>query len=404
MSSSTDTAALYPSNTHHCILILAGMLLVSTGWMTNATAIQTSSSTPQTTGTKHPEDSPTLRYRITDLGTLPGADDGSAPASMNDKGQVVGTARYRSSKSRAFLWSGGKMTDLGTLGGQSSEAFAINNAGQVVGQAQVVSGYRRAFLWQKGRINELPGGKDASTSNNSAIAINASGQIIGESNNRGVRWHNGQHTSLGGLLLLFGNESGAINDQGQVIGHLLKNGQRPVRRHACLWNKGKLSDLGTLGGAQSYARAINNRGQIVGVAGKESAPSPVKPGSFHDDPEARVDIVTRAFLWENSKMKDLGTLGGPNSEAWAVNDKGEVVGAADTQRKAGFGGNIRSAFVYTEGKMYELSRLIPADSGWVLEAAIDINNNGQIVGVGYMPSRRDKGKAPRGRAFLLTPK
>ena len=53
----------------------------------------------------------------------------------------------------------------------------------------------------------------------------------------------------------------------------------------------KLLDLGTLGGQNSFAFGINNLGQIVGTSELESGQS-------------------RAFLWENGEMMDLGTLGG----------------------------------------------------------------------------------------------
>ena len=56
----------------------------------------------------------------------------------------------------------------------------------------------------------------------------------------------------------------AINDRGQVIGVRVPAGGAVV--HAFIWENGKLTDLGTLGGAESDAAAINVRNQIVGVS------------------------------------------------------------------------------------------------------------------------------------------
>ena len=76
-----------------------------------------------------------------------------------------------------------------------------------------------------------------------------------------------------------------------------------------------MRDLGTLGGEWSMAFAVNDRGQVVGK-------SMTKSGDIH------------AFLWQSGKMTDLGTLGGEESEAVAVNDRGQIVGSADTKSSA----------------------------------------------------------------------
>ena len=82
-----------------------------------------------------------------------------------------------------------------------------------------------------------------------------------------------------------------------------------------------LTDLGTLGGPQSFAFDINDAGQVVG-----GADIPASGGPFPD---------FHAFLWDSAGgMQDLGTLGGENSSATGINNMGQVVGWSDTS--AGF--------------------------------------------------------------------
>ena len=90
-------------------------------------------------------------------------------------------------------------------------------------------------------------------------------------------------------------------------------------------------------------------------------------------------------------MQDLGTLGGPSSYAYGVNDAGQVVGSSNV-----IGPDGAHAFVYRDGAMRDLNDLAQAaDAGWVLNSARAINASGQIVGFGTY-----KGETA---AFLLTP-
>ena len=117
--------------------------------------------------------------KVTWSGSLPG-DIESYANGINDSGQIVGN----SSSYRGFLYSGGVMSDIGTLGGLYSDARAINNNGQVVGYAQADSGINApeyAILYSNGRMTDLnslistiPGWKLTE-----ANAINDYGQIVG---------------------------------------------------------------------------------------------------------------------------------------------------------------------------------------------------------------------------------
>ena len=78
-----------------------------------------------------------------------------------------------------------------------------------------------------------------------------------------------------------------------------------------------MRDLGTLpGGYYSFATAINLRGQIAGV----SENNRIDPAFGYPE--------FRAVLWENGRIRDLGTLGGTSSFATSMNDWGQVIGPA----------------------------------------------------------------------------
>ena len=145
-----------------------------------------------------------------------------------------------------------------------------------------------------------------------------------------------------------------------------------------------MQDLGTLGGAASKARDINDSGQVVGVAEYDS----VHYGDF-------IRRSRRAFLWEDGHLRDLGTLGGRHSEAYAINSDGTVVGRSQVEPGRGHSTSYH-ATLWRDGRVIDLGTL-----GGTESAAYDINERGQVVGATEYDSlkRGDLIRRTR-RAFL----
>jgi probable HAF family extracellular repeat protein len=191
---------------------------------------------------------------------------------VNDAGQATGYAFLPNGTYHAFLYSNGTTTDLGAPSGfTDSQAFAINNAGQVVGNAfNTVTGITQWFLDSKGTMTSLPnGGFD----NTGANAINNAGQVVGDgevastSQVDALLYSNGQVKNLGTSAGFLDSEAYGINDHAQVVGD--EWNPKTGAEDAFLYEAGKMIDLNSLLPANSgwqlgQAIAINNEGQIVG--------------------------------------------------------------------------------------------------------------------------------------------
>lgn len=322
----------------------------------------------------------TFYYAVTDLGTL-GSDPFTYPSAINDTGQVVGVTRTTSghfpgpprSGNHAFLWQNGTMTDLNSLGGTYNSVSGINKLGQVVGFSQTSQGTEHAFLWQNGTMTDL-GSLVGENASSRAYGINDLGQVVGysypaSSTNLGgseaLLWQNGTMTNLGNLIGSY-SKAHRINNAGQIAG-VLSNTSGSFTYDGFLLQNGSLTNLSNI-----YPYDMNNQGQIVGDIG-------IGIGVGHDE---------RAGLWQNGTITDLGTLGGSYSYAWGINDAETVVGEAATS-------GADHAFVYKNSQMSDLNNFLPANSGWELLGAMDINDNGQIVAIGLFNGQK--------RGVLLTP-
>jgi probable HAF family extracellular repeat protein len=348
------------------------------------------------------------------LGALPGFNS-SIASWISDNGLVVGFSENGidpltgGRALEAVLWGkDGSITDLGTLGGNESTANAVNNRGQVVGTAlnTIPDPYNytgnfltfgatqaHAFRWTKAQgMQDLGtlGGTDSA-----AVFINDRGQILGFSYTDSTvnpttgiptlhpfLWENGKMTDLGTLGGTFAGpfnfESfGALNSRGDVAG--TSNLAGDLTNHPFLWTKSEgMKDLGTLGGTFGFATWINDAREVVGLSSNLN------------------DQALHAFFWRDGVMTDLQTVGSdPNSQAYSINSRGQVVGSS-FDCCANFGTDLHGFLWEDGGPIVDLNTLVPPGSGVTITSAFDINDRGEIA-VGGFNSQGDH------RAFLLIP-
>jgi probable HAF family extracellular repeat protein len=256
------------------------------------------------------------RYQITRIPTAHGAN--GAALGINNQGEVVGYS-FQGEDYHAFLYSSsdGSLTDVGSFGGKINAACAINDAGQVTGYSQDENGNFMAFAFSRNHpIAPLGTLEGASTSE--AFGINKSGAVVGDSqsgtqNHHPVLFANGsvQDLGLGSSKEPDALETAyAVNDAGQIVGrHSAPNDAF----HAFVFVNGNTTDLRTLGGANGEALAINKNGLVVGDSDTSDGPA-------------------HAFVFDHSQLKDLGTLPGFENASYArgINNSGDIVGESDS--------------------------------------------------------------------------
>jgi probable HAF family extracellular repeat protein len=211
---------------------------------------------------------------------------------------------------------------------------------------------------------------------------------------------------------------GQINDLGQVVGDSETAVPDPNGEDICgfgthltclpfLWQFFHMSALPTLGGNNGQASAINNRGQIVGMAENGTVDSSCPPDTTNNrielpvlwehgkaqalptvdgDPDGfafwindhgqavgfsgTCTAALHAISWENGTASALPDLGN-GSQAWGNNDQGQIVGTVGSAN-----GQTQTGALWQNGTVTALT-LLAGDVGGI---AFGNNNNGQIVG------------------------
>lgn len=149
----------------------------------------------------------------------------------------------------------------------------------------------------------------------------------------------------------------AINDRGEVVGQMVNK--------AVLYRDGAVRDITPPGAVSAVANGINNRGEVAGSV------------SFCDFVDGNcLNIRARAFIYRDGTFTILGTLGGRDSHAFAINDDGQVVGYSDIAGPTPQTGGASHAFIYKDGVFDDINARLGTHDSF----AQSINASGQVTG------------------------
>lgn len=294
-----------------------------------------------------------IHYSVMSLGTL-GGSASNGYGGVNERGWVTGDANLTGDlNEHAFLWRDGVMTDLGTLGGPNSSV------------PTPVKDHKGLIVGAAQNANVDPLGEFWGSA-----YICTSVQCEGwQDLERGFIWRNGV---MAELPPIGGNNSEAfgVNNRGQAVGIAETAIQDPscvapqvLDFEAVIWGPktGQIRKLPVFpGDSVAAAIAINDEGQVVGLSGICGVPTSYAGG-------------VHAVLWQHGTVTDLGGFGGVmNNAGTAINNSGQVVGISDLP-----GDTTAHAFFWQNGVMRDIGTL-PGD---VFSMANDINSKGEVVGI-----------------------
>jgi probable HAF family extracellular repeat protein len=347
-------------------------------------------------------------YIIQDLGTLGG--NGSEAYAINAQGEVVGEAALANGTVHAVLWAPGQSgQDLGTLGGSNSAAIAINILGEIVGKADTASAQGHPFdLQPGGSMTDLTNGPPSSDLATllTAKGINDTGVIVGQGSFNLIDLVTNASYSFdppsGTLNMLNGgNLDSSFNFDEIVSGEATAvAGTRAVANLVYLdhGNQVSLAAVENINTPDSDVPlpAIANQADsyVYGISAPNGSGTQFAVGTAFD-----TSGNSHALLWtiptdpHSATVSDLGSLSGTFPTAvWGVNSLGDVVGSDhDT-----VSGKDIAIVKYHDGSVVSLNSLLPPGSGITLTEATGINDSGQICAYGS----NNTGEV---RAFLLTP-
>lgn len=292
---------------------------------------------------------------------------GTSATDLNNRGEVIGY-RYNYSQrgTSTYVFRNGRLRLLDIPGLDVHGGIGINDHGAVTGWGGSSTpgdpGY--AFLYRNGQLGDISGALGPNTAGETGtrgMAVNNLGQAAGIANYQPFYFDGQASHALLRQGQRFEGEVADINTQGVVVGYERVPGPVTSSAAAFVARDGVATWLPTLGGTDSIAHGINDRGQIVGT-------STLVPGSATFAP----------FLYSNGQITNLGSLstlqGGSAND---INERGWVVG--HSRENSG----LDAGFLYRNGTMLNLNGLLRAEDAalWNVVEATKLNDRGQILAI-----------------------
>ncbi|HEX4084065.1 MAG TPA: hypothetical protein VHY22_04080 [Chthoniobacteraceae bacterium] len=316
-----------------------------------------------------------ISYVIINIGEAvdPGVGYGTYPTGIDVSGEVVGYVNEVSGSTGTFLYSGSTTT---LLNAPEFMPAGMNDSGDIAGWVFVEgTGYttEHAALYREGQVYDLgtfPGADTANDDFSIASAVNNAGDVAGTADTTMVDTSgdaeehafydsNGTFTDLGTINGGLNSTGEAINNSGTVVGKVRTSGSDD---HAAIYANGDVTDINDkLGSGIIYsdAHAINDSGQVAGVAYSETE-------GF-------------GYIDTSGAIKKIGAIA-PES----INSEGDVAGSSsDTDDNS-------VAAVYVGGVLYASLQTLVEPGNMAdfvsLDDAVAINDDGLVAGYGTLAS------------------
>jgi CSLREA domain-containing protein len=309
---------------------------------------------------------------------------------VNGTGAVSGYAKFSDSptKYRAFRWTNGITTPLGLSGGGLSGSSSLNSYGNAIDEKGRVFGALEAF-------------DDAETC---SLRLGSARPVV---------WANTTPAKLGGLEQGCGRRTGSafgVNDKGTIwAGHSARkdSANAPLVTHAVTGQAGGVTDLTPASTSTTYATDVNASGAAYVYTQDDPGPDLLVKGGTTtaldlSGPNGAINDAgtvvgqsastpTLARRYSAGGYTDLTPLGGfTESYSSSINNRDETVGYS----VSGSGQTaVYRATLWKGTDASDLNLLLPPGSGWQLQTASDISDNGFVVGYGL--------KDGQPRAYLL---
>lgn len=361
-------------------LALIVLVLVATLW-------------PPPVGAQEDDEATSIVYTIIDLGPLVHSDETECPfdapgASIRDVAagsRAVGSVYHEGERAVAALFAANRVRKMSS-GPGGGVAYAVNRGGEIAGaifseppvepcglaSGAIPARWNRDFELERLDLPEW-------ASEGAATAINdlgaAAGWVETEGGRRAAIWHvDGvtviDHAGIDGVPG-FASEAVAINDNGVVAGTIRWLEGERERSRPFTWDGANVHYLDPWLGRDGYATAINQEGVVSGAVIDSRG-------------------ILEATLWWRGQIVSLGRLPDrPHAVATDINSGGFAVGYG--AREDG----LTRAVIWIGGTAIDLNAIVPLDSGWQLQMAVGINDDGLIAGYGDLDGAR--------HAFLLVP-